>query len=646
MNDSALPAGERAGSRPPLDAEWLDVDATSGFACGTVGGSPARRYHGWLVACPDGTARRHHFLARCVEIVEVGGDAGARVELDGTRLTGFVMRPWPTWTFDCGGGVALRRELVMVAGARAVLWRYSALGGEVSVRVEPHLTCRDADHLHFANDVHRGDLRPSGQGAWVFEPYQGVPAVHVTAQTDGRVEFGAAARWERGIELSSDLRRGYDGHEDHFVPGAWTVRVGPGETAAFGASIVAPERDPMAAFERATASRRQPAPTSFRERMARSAEDFLYRTPEGRLGVLAGFPWFGEWGRDTFLSLPGLTLARSEVALCADGLRGALPFLRDGLLPNIFGVDQEDSHYGSVDASMWFARAVQLYDRAGGDQALVLDGLASALEQIAEAYREGTGLGVGADDELLLHSGSEDLNSTWMDAQVDGVPVTPRQGCAVEMNALWYQLLAYLEELAARRRDATAKKRWANLRTRAGTAFVRRFWLEDHEGGCLADRVHDGRADRAIRPNMVMAAAQELSPLSVDQRRKVVAISARDLVTPLGMRTLSPSDPAYRGRYEGGTAGRDRAYHQGTVWPWTLGSHVEAAWRVGPRNSGVAARLEALWTGMAGELDRAGLEHLSEVFDGDEPRRPGGTFAQAWNTAECLRSLALLEARR
>jgi len=639
-----------------LASEWLDVDGTSGYACGTVSGQPGRRYHGWLVACPDGTPRRHHFMARAVEFA--GATADVQLELGGGAMVGFAMRPWPTWEFDLGDGVVLRRELVRPQGARAVLWRYTAVRGDAAFRVEPHLTCRDGDHLHFANEVHDGVAARRGAAGFRFQPYEGLPALLGAVVGTGGAEavFDAGGRWIRGVPLALDLARGYDGHEDHYAPGAWSVSLPAGGSLTFAVALQdespALLSDPAAAFADEAARRAaaalptaagaaSPTPT-WRARVARSADDFLYRSPEGRLGVLAGFPWFGEWGRDTFLSLPGLTLARGRLDLCADGLMGALPFLRDGLLPNIFGADTTDSDYGSVDASLWYARAVLLYDRAGGDRDLVLEALAPALVRIATAYRDGTGLGVAADDGMLLLAGREDLNATWMDARVDRIPVTPRHGCAVEMNALWYQLLAYLSELGERRRDREQKAQWGKLRDRARTSFLSRFWLPE---GYLADVWRDGVADRSIRPNMVLASAQELSPLSVDQRRGVLEMSRKHLLTPRGLRTLAPSAAGYQGRFEGGPAERDRAYHQGTVWPWLLGAHVETAWRIGPRNSGVARELVALWEPMAAELDRAGLEHFSEVFDGDAPQRPGGTFAQAWNTAECLRSLALVEAR-
>ena len=383
------------------------------------------------------------------------------------------------------------------------------------------------------------------------------------------------------------------------------------------------------------------------------ADDFLFRDREGRLGVVAGFPWFGEWGRDTFVSLPGLTLGRGRVEECGEALEGALRFLADGRLPHIVGPDRKTSVYGSLDTPLWFAWAVEAYDEAGGNPRRVEDALLPAVEEIARALIDGRRPGAICDDEGLVCSrpGAESL--TWMDARVDGRPVTPRRGAAVEVNALWYSLLRFLERKhrsAGRERDA---RRWGAMRRRVGEAFLARFWLPDT--GRLADVWNDGAADPTVRPNMVIAAALASSPLDRPHRLAVVETAERELLTPLGLRTLSPSSPDYQGRYSGGPVGRDRAYHQGTVWPWLLGFYVEACLRArgsGPSRSGAAARAPALVRAAAshpraaphlrglrrrsalspGRRDRAVVEHGRadpRVRHARRPRRCRATDARA-----------------
>jgi predicted glycogen debranching enzyme len=294
-----------------------------------------------------------------------------------------------------------------------------------------------------------------------------------------------------------------------------------------------------------------------------------------------------------------------------------------------------------VDAALWFARAVRLYDRAGGPRDHIVDGLLPALLEIATAYRDGTGLGIRSDAGGLISAGDESLNATWMDARIDGVPVTPRHGQAVEINALWYHLVAYLELILAKLERKAESREWQTLRRTARRSFLDRFWLGEQR--YLADVWRDGVRDTSVRPNMVIAAALEFSPLSRGKRTDIVQRTEVELLTERGLRTLSPKNEEYVGHYRGGTAERDGAYHQGTVWPWLFGFYVEAALRAfGPRPN-VVKGLTKSWNSIADHVHHAGLGHVSEVFDGDAPHRPGGTFAQAWNTAELLRSWRLLE---
>ena len=375
-------------------------------------------------------------------------------------------------------------------------------------------------------------------------------------------------------------------------------------------------------------------------RLVLAADLYIFDRPvpgvaDGR-SVIAGYPWFGDWGRDTFIALPGLTLAVGEPQRCGEVLAAARPFVRAGLLPNVFGRTPADSHYGSADAALWYALCVQRWHDAGAATAAVRAEFGPVLQQMATAYLQGTDLGLRVDDDGLLCAGSRAHNATWMDAQTGSGPVTPRDGQPVEIAALWCALLQHLAELCA--------GDWPARASAAGAAFVRAFWRDDAR--CLFDRRHDGRGDPALRPNMVIAAALPRSPLSPAQRQGVVDTAVRELLTPRGLRTLAPGDAAYRGRYEGGPEQRDLAYHQGTAWPWLGGFFVEASLRAAApaQRATVRARLLAWLQGFTAAVDRGGGDHLAEVFDGDAPQRPGGTFAQAWNTGELLRALALCSA--
>lgn len=634
---------------PPADAEWLLADGAGGYACGAVDGVPRRRYHGLWVARPAGSARRFAVVSGLDERIVVGDRHAAiwrahwadqaepmRPDAD----VAFAPGPLPAWTVD-GDGFAVTRTVALQRAGNGhpplclVRWRNR---GTASVRllVRPLLGWCDADHLPPADDRFDGAVQAQG-ASWGVRPDARLPTLWLTV--DGVAAFRGEPAWYRGFLYATDRDRGYDFVGDRWSPGTLEIDVGPGHAATLSFALGAPCDDPAAAFDlvEASAARALRDDAAARDRLfarlARGADDFLYRADGGRLGVLAGFPWFGEWGRDVFLALPGLTLARGRRDLCAEALRGALPFLRVGLLPNVYGPTPAASHYDSCDAALWFALAVQRYADAGGDEDVVARELVPALAAIARAYVEGTELGLATDAHGLLRAGRVDLNATWMDARTSDGPVTPREGLPVEIQALWYSLLAFLAE-----RDAAA---WSSARDRCGKAFVKAFWLAD--GKRLADRVHDGVADASVRPNMLVAAALPRSPLSVAQRAGCVRAAEADLVVPVGLRTLSPHDAAYRGRYEGDQQARDRAYHQGTAWPWLAGFYVEAALRAAPKaRRRTATQLRQWLDGFTPELGRAGLGHVSEVFDGDAPHRPGGTFAQAWNTGELLRALALV----
>lgn len=646
--------GNSTGADKAFELEWLETDGRGGYAASTVAMRPARRQHGLLVAPAPGTTTRHVFLARVEEIarpaagnggalpLSCAGYAGVLSPRGDAALLSFEMAPWPRATY-AREGMCVQREVCCVRGRHTVLVRYALSDGAdpVVLELRPLLACREADALTFANDRAdvSVDLRPRGFSA---RPYPELPAVWFCFAGGNDLEIVAEPFWYRGVEYPIDLERGYGGHEDHLSPALVRIGLRPEDPVVMAVSLEGPPADPAMMFAAET-ERRLAAVSEEVTPLTRcqvAAEDFLYVDATGRPGVLAGYPWFWEWGRDTFVSLPGLTLARDRLEACADVLVASLDYLRDGLLPNVFGRTPRDSHYGSADASLWFARAVRHWQRAGGDRERLLDKLRPALEEIATCYAEGTGLGIAADEDFLVHVGSENLNPTWMDARTSQGPVTPRRGFPVEVNALFHALLAHLEELAAIAGDRAARAEWRRRARRCGEAFVRHFWME--EEGILADVVSpDGRADGRLRPNMVIAAALSHTPLSKHRRRRLLDRVDAELLTPKGLRTLSPRDPDYVGRYRGGPEERDRAYHQGTVWPWLLGHYCEACLRArSPARE--RPRLQALLDGLWTELDRAGINHVSEVFDGDPPHLPGGTFAQAWNTAEILRALRLL----
>ena len=638
----AVASGDGAGSR---HSEWLLTDGRGGYGCGTAEDLPTRRYHSWLTCVPAGQSRRIRFLGGVDERVGVGAaeqpwslaqwDGQAAVD-DHHLQSSFEADPVPT-LIRRAGDAELTRELLMPPGQQAVVARWRNTGSvTMQLSVRPLLDWVDADVLGRERAI-ATDVRRDGSAVG-FCPDSDFPPLWVT--WSGDATFDERSCWYRNYKLTEEAARGYDSVADRWAPGVLRFELPPGAAQTVAFALAQPVTAPLAAFEVAYAECRrrrvwaESADSPLAARLRRGVEDFFFRDESGRLGVLAGFPWFGEWGRDSFIALPGLTLSVGQPDRCAEVLTAALPFLRQGLMPNVFGRDARDSHYDSADAALWFALAVQRWQDAGVDAAEVRDRFGAALRSIAESYLDGTELGLRTDEEGLLCAGSKDRNATWMDARIGEQPVTPRNGQPVEIVGLWCALLEHLGELFG--------KPWRKLARTTGKAFVERFWHEATNS--LVDCRDDGVACRSVRPNMLLAAALPRSPLTRKQRRGVVE-AAQELVTPRGLRTLAPSDDAYRGNYGGDQQSRDLAYHQGTVWPWLAGFYVEASLASVGRSRRASLRQSLLeWLhGFLPEVDRSGLGHISEVFDGDPPHAPGGTFAQAWSTAEMLRALQLCD---
>ncbi len=638
-----------------LTQEWLQTDGLGGAASSTVLLCPTRRYHALLLTPRPGSARRYAWLSRYDETLLVQGRElplsmaryrGVWAPHGHQALESFELTPFPRWTW-LWGGVRIEREVLVPAGEACVLvrWCVSGAGAPVKLRLRPLLPFREADALSVENMALDGRverLALGGGDGISCRPYAELPRISIVASNPAPWTTDAA--WYRGLEYAVDLQRGYDGHEDQFSPGFFEMKLTDGADVVVQANLDAPLPDPRGRFEREARRQRaqlQSKRPGVRGALEMTADAFLYRSESGRAGVIAGWPWFLEWGRDTNIALPGLLTARDRNAELGDALAGQVPFLKNGLLPNVFAATPGMSHYDSVDASLWFARAVRLHERAGTPTREIVRRFLPALLEIATCYRDGTGLGVRGDEDGLLVAGAATLNATWMDARILSVPVTPRHGAPVEIEALWYFLLAYVEHLsdaAGRPNDVRA---WRAHRERAGRAFLERFWMPKEER--LADVWRPEEVDRALRPNQVIAAALEWSPLSRAQRAGVARSAADVLLGPRGLRTLDPRDRAYLGRYAGNEHERDRAYHQGTAWPWLLGNFVEAWLRGVGDEPTDRTYLRGVLDGLEPHLAEAGLLHMSEVFDGDAPHAPGGCFAQAWSTGEILRAYALLD---
>ena len=604
-------------------AEWLQADGAGGFASGTAAGPRTRRYHALLLtATPTGRVVLVNGLDAWVDTphgtvaLSTQHYAPDATHPDGmTRLQVFTPKPWPAWTYALPGGGTVTHEVVVPPDTGQTVLRWRLCGaGPCRLHVRLLLSGRDYHSLHHENPAFRFEAEQR-DGCVAWRPYPDLPPV---------AAWGCGYRhdpvWYRQFLYTAERERGLDCIEDLASPGvlSWDLGVG-------GAELVLRADDgPPQAWDEAAQTRR----------CAASA----YLTGRGAgLTVMAGYPWFTDWGRDTFIALRGLLLATGQQAEAAAVLDEWAGHVSEGMLPNRFP-DGGTPEYNSVDASLWFVVAVHDLLSGGPVAPDVAARLRAACLAILQGYSAGTRYGIGADTDDLLRAGVPGQQLTWMDAKVGDWVVTPRRGKPVEVQALWINALAI---------GAAWDGRWAALEARARASFLTRF---PNGAGGLFDVVDvdgaPGATDARVRPNQVFAVGGlPHAILPPDLARSVVDVVEARLLTPLGLRTLDPADPEYRGRYTGGVLERDGAYHQGTAWPWLLGPFVEAWLRV--RGSTPDAKAEArsrFLPPLHAHLHVAGLGHVSEVVDGDAPHAPGGCPFQAWSLGELLRIEAMLDA--
>ncbi len=622
--------------------EWLETNGLGGYASSTIPGLNTRRYHGLLMAATRPPVGRTLLLAKLEETLVV---AGERFELGANQYPGaihpqgqrflasFRLDPWPLWVYEAGGSRLLKR-VFMVHGENTTVVQYALLApaGEARLELRPLLAFRDFHATTHANDACDGGVTPA-PGGIVLRPYPGLPALYL-AHNAARV--AAEGFWYHRFQYERERERGLDFEEDLFNPCALFFELRPGAAATVIASTQphqASEAEALAARE--TERRKQvtaavrPADEAGR-RLALAADQFLVARGE-RHSVIAGYPWFADWGRDTMIALPGLALATGRFDLARSILEEFSRHLSQGMLPNCFPDSGEPAQYNTVDATLWFFEAVRAYQEASGDGEYVHGALYPVLREIVDWHRRGTRYGIRVEEETgLLHADAPGVQLTWMDARIGDWVVTPRAGKAVEVQALWYNALCILAELAGQAGDQPSRALALDLAARAQASFQEMFW--NPRDGCLYDVV-DAAPDPSLRPNQVLAVSLPHSMLAPERARRVVEAVERHLLTPFGLRTLAPSDPRYVGRYQGDARARDAAYHQGSVWPWLLGPFVAAYAKVHAGEAGVKKRIASFRQPLLEHMQDTGVGQVPELFDGDPPHAPRGCIAQAWSVA-------------
>jgi len=647
---------------PHVSQEWLLTNGLGGFASSTVVGCNTRRYHGLLCAATIPPVGRIMALSRVGEILAFADDPD--------RLLEFSVNQFKGGTFHPRGDRYLRRfelndiarfeydvEGIAVTKEVQVAWQHNAVGVRyaidappgraVELQLLPFVSLRDFHAVRRANSVRFHT--DSGDRHVIVRT--GEHAVHV--ESDGGSFVRSDAWWyDHFYAIEND--RGLDDTEDLYTPGRVVLKVTGSASITLWAALESParhdwddelrrHRDAGAAASqshgrpaRASGERMGETPMPLNSltlrKLARAANDFIVarKTPEGTPGttIVAGYPWFADWGRDAFISLPGLLLTTSRFEQARQVLDVFARYVSQGMIPNKFDDYSNEPHYNTVDASLWFVHAAFEYARLSGDAETMELVLKPACGAILNGYRAGTRFGIRMDEsDGLITQGDANTQLTWMDAKCGGVAFTPRQGKPVEINALWYHALRLMKEdpLADRVRDS----------------FVKAFWISPFRG--LADVVNENGRDASIRPNQIFAASLPNSPLDRDQQRAVVEVVRRELLTPVGLRTLAKSDPKYVARYAGNQMTRDAAYHNGAIWPWPLGGFLEAYLRVNDRSAESIEQAKQWLAPLLYHLDHdACIGQISEIFEADPPHRPVGCCAQAWSVAEVLRLAAEL----
>ncbi|MFN8645586.1 MAG: amylo-alpha-1,6-glucosidase [Gemmatimonadales bacterium] len=628
---------------PAFEAEWLETDGLGGFASGTVGGWRTRRYHGLLTPAIEVPSRR----AVLVDGFEAWYEReGVRTPLstqhyapevfhpDGhTRLAAFAHAPWPRWTWRLDRDVEITLELVLPheRPAAVLRWRANDAGRAGRLVLRPLLSGRDSHALHHENPVLRAEAVVEGERVR-WHPYPGLPPVLSLAAAAYRHD----PQWYRNFLLAEERERGFEHRMDLWSPGelCWDLAGGEAVWVLLAEGIeghVAPGRSRAATLGARLIDTEATRRAALGDPLARAGDQYLVRRGSGKT-IIAGYPWFTDWGRDTFIALRGLCLATGRLDDARDILREWAGQVSEGMLPNRFVEGGDQPEFNTVDASLWYVVAVHEYLEARGRvPAAERQRLLTAIEAILDGHARGTRYGIRMDADGLLAAGTPGVQLTWMDARVGEWVVTPRIGKPVEIQALWINAL---------RIGARANARWGPIAERATDAFGARFW---QAGGYLADVVDadhvPGAVDDAFRPNQVLALGGLPWPVLEPARgRALLDLVEQRLWTPMGLRSLDPGAPGYRPRYVGGPVERDGAYHQGTVWPWLAGPFIEAWVRV--RGDTPAARAEARGRFLApllGQLTRLGLGHLAEIADAEAPFTPRGCPFQAWSMGELLR---------
>ncbi|MBV9956910.1 MAG: glycogen debranching enzyme N-terminal domain-containing protein, partial [Acidobacteria bacterium] len=588
--------------------EWLETNGLGGFASSTITGLNARRYHGLLTAATRPPVGRLVMLSKLEETLVI---AGRRYELATNQYpgaiyphgylfqTGFRLDPFPVFTYEVEG-IIIEKSVFMIQGENSTVIQYEVKvpdpGSRVpglSFELRPLVACRDYHSLKHENDAVNRFVQ-IGEGAACVKPYADAPALYLAHEAD-EVEASGGV-WYRNFEYEAERERGFDYTEDLFNPLVLKFELADRASCVVIASTAEREAGRGAEYKARELARRERLKESansvdeLTRALTCAADQFIVARGEQKT-VIAGYHWFSDWGRDTMISLPGLTLATGRAEVARSILLEFSKYVDRGMLPNRFPDAGAEPEYNTVDATLWFFEAVRALVAHTHEAEFVRASLYETLVSIIDWHVRGTRYNIRADEDGLLASGAPGAQLTWMDAKVGEWVVTPRRGKPVEIQALWYNALRVMEELARTFGDASRSQSYGAMAERARASFNEKFWNE--EAACLYDVIDGESRDASLRPNQIFAVSLEHTMLNSDRARLVVEAVERSLLTPYGLRSLAPDDPHYRGRYEGDALSRDGSYHQGTVWGWLMGPFITASLKASGENAGTSAKVAA-----------------------------------------------------
>lgn len=636
--------GELVNLEYSLNREVLATNRAGGYMSSTIICCNTRKYHGLLILPIEEFGGENHILLSALDETVIQHNKSFNLgihcypgtyEPQGHKYI-YDFEYEPVYTLYYGvGGVKLKKEIVLVHNENQLLIRYTLLeaNSPTTLRLKPYLAYRNVHKLSRANMMVNTKYQEVESGIR-SKLYNGFPPLNM--QISKANEFIAAPDWYYNVEYSQEKARGYDYREDLFVPGCFEFPIEKGESIVFSASVDVADVKKLSKKFQELVNQRSPR-NNCDNCLNYSASQFIVKN-ETSTEIVAGYPWFGRWGRDTFIALPGVTLyANNNVADFKGVIDTMCKELNGGLFPNIG--KKKNIAYNTVDASMWFFKALQEYGTFIGDDSSVWKDYGSKMKLVLNSFRKGINSYIMMRENGLIWADEPGKALTWMDAIVNGVPVTARGGYQVEVNALWYNAICYTLRLAEEAGDKNFVDEWREMPEQVKKSFINLFW--NNEANYLADYVDNHGQNLAVRPNQIIACSLDYTMLTDEMKKEVIGVIRKFLLTPKGLRTLAPVDSNYQGTYGGSQPERDRAYHQGTVWPWLLGAYIEACFRLYGKEFVKTAK--ELLNEFEEDMTTYGVCSIAEIYDGNPPYKPNGSISQAWSVGEILRSKAIIK---